>query len=197
MVHLEGGDITEGGVHDDSVRHAISKLATFHLPSNSASAKNLIQMGEEPWRVKNIGLSLSRYIADSNYSEEKTIREKYAIDHRITILFTIHALPLSADETAHLARESIRALTDLDEQEFNIIITHPNSDPMGDLIVKAYGSIRQSHIKIIPSLGRKDYHGLMALNLSQPGSVICVGNSSSGIKEAGFFKCVAVIRLGA
>ena len=66
------------------------------------------------------------------------------------------------------------------------------SDPFNEKIIKAYRNIRQKNITVIASLGRRDYHGILALNLSQRGRVICAGNSSSGIKEAGFFKCVAI-----
>ncbi len=193
IIHLEGGDITEGGVHDDSIRHAISKLATFHLPSNSESARNLARMGEESWRIKVLGLSVSEYITNKNYSDEATVTAKYGLDaQRTVVLFTIHALPGSTQDTEALARESIQALLRLDAGRFRVIITYPNSDPNGELIVNAYRSIRRDNITVVPSLGRRDYHGVLALNLQRRGRVICVGNSSSGIKEAGFFKCAAV-----
>lgn len=192
ILHLEGGDITEGGLQDDSVRHAISKLATFHLTSNAESARNLIQMGEEPWRVKVLGLSTSSYIAEQNYSNEMTVNMKYELDERAIILFTIHPLPGSQADTDNLARESIKALLSLDSSQYRIIITYPNSDPFGERIIEAYRSVRKNNVSIFASLGRRDYHGILALNLAKPGRVVCAGNSSSGIKEAGFFKCVAV-----
>src|SRR5882672_1004621 len=51
IVHLSGGDITEGSA-DDSMRHAISKLSHLHYTATVESAKHVIHMGDEPWRVK-------------------------------------------------------------------------------------------------------------------------------------------------
>ena len=135
IVHVEGGDITEGGVHDDSIRHAISKLATFHLPSNSKSAKNLLQLGEEPWRVHVTGLTVSSYIENGNYTKKSNLYSKYSLDERTVVLFTLHPMSSSATDTLKLVNESLKALNELDPNKFKIIITHPNSDPHNELII--------------------------------------------------------------
>jgi UDP-hydrolysing UDP-N-acetyl-D-glucosamine 2-epimerase len=192
IVHVEGGDITEGGVHDDSIRHAISKLATFHLPSNSRSAKNLMQLGEEPWRVHVTGLTVSSYIENGNYTKKSNLYTKYSLDERTVIVFTLHPMPSSATDTLKLVNESLKALNELDPNKFKVIITHPNSDPHNELIIDCYQNLHNSHLLIIPSLGRMDFHGLLALNRGGVLNVLCVGNSSSGIKEAGFFNCVSI-----
>jgi UDP-hydrolysing UDP-N-acetyl-D-glucosamine 2-epimerase len=192
IVHLEGGDITEGGVHDDSIRHAISKLATFHLPSNAESASNLIRLGEEPWRVKVLGLANSDLIAQQDYTDARTITERYGLDSRTIVLFTIHPIPGSLADTEHLAEECTHALENLDPKQFQVIITYPNSDPLSDRIITAYHGLRRENIQIVPTLGRRDYHGILAINLAKRGRVVCAGNSSSGVKEAGFFRCIAV-----
>lgn len=192
IVHVEGGDITEGGVQDDSIRHAISKLATFHLPSNADSAKNLEQLGEEPWRIQNTGLTVNGYIRSKNYSPKVALVSKYALDHRTVILLTLHPLPFSAQETQTLVDECLKALQGLDPERFRVIITHPNSDPFNELIIDSYRGLSDPHIEVIPSLGRMDFHGLLALNQEGALNIVCAGNSSSGIKEAGFFQCVSV-----
>ena len=56
ILHIEAGDITSGGTYDDNVRHAISRISHLFATSNPASRDNLIAMGEEPWRVVNVGL---------------------------------------------------------------------------------------------------------------------------------------------
>ena len=55
--HIEGGDITEGGALDDSVRHAMTKLAHLHYTSNSQASNRVLAMGEDPWRVKTVGFT--------------------------------------------------------------------------------------------------------------------------------------------
>ena len=57
--HVEGGDLTEGGALDDSVRHAMSKLAHLHFTTNQQAPSRLLAMGEEPWRVHRWGFQLS------------------------------------------------------------------------------------------------------------------------------------------
>ena len=49
--HFEGGDITEGGCYDDSIRHAMTKLAHYHFVTNTKAKTNLIKMGEEKERI--------------------------------------------------------------------------------------------------------------------------------------------------
>ena len=51
IAHLEGGDITSGGTHDDNIRHAITKLSHLHFATNKRSFKKIIALGEEKWRI--------------------------------------------------------------------------------------------------------------------------------------------------
>src|SRR5208337_5648312 len=54
--HIEGGDYTEGGALDDSVRHAMTKLAHLHFTTNADASERVLRLGEDPWRVFNVGL---------------------------------------------------------------------------------------------------------------------------------------------
>src|SRR5262249_30195779 len=56
VAHVEGGDYTEGGALDDSVRHAMTKLAHLHLTTSAQAAERVRKLGEEAWRVHNVGL---------------------------------------------------------------------------------------------------------------------------------------------
>ena len=56
IIHIEGGDITEGGTYDDVFRHSITKLSHLHIATNSIAQKNLLLLGEEGWRIKKYGL---------------------------------------------------------------------------------------------------------------------------------------------
>jgi len=53
LAHVQGGEVS--GNIDDSVRHAITKLSHLHYPSTELSARRVIEMGEEPWRVQHVG----------------------------------------------------------------------------------------------------------------------------------------------
>src|SRR4051794_28212187 len=65
--HVEGGDYTEGGALDDSVRHAMTKLAHLHFATNEQAAERIRRLGEEPWRVHTVGLPALDMIAAGLY----------------------------------------------------------------------------------------------------------------------------------
>ena len=72
-VHLEGGDLTEGGTFDDNVRHAITKLSHFHFTTNEMAKKRIMRMGEEKWRVRNFGYPAIDLIRDENFAKPEEI----------------------------------------------------------------------------------------------------------------------------
>ena len=74
IIHLYGGDLTQGGT-DEVTRHAISKLSNIHLTSNIQSYKNILRMGEESWRVFNVGLS-SLDLLDKDFFRSRGYLEK-------------------------------------------------------------------------------------------------------------------------
>ena len=78
-IHVEGGDITEGGALDDNVRHAMTKLAHFHLTTNYEATKRIIAMGEEKWRVKTIGYPTVDLIKQKNYATESELKKLHRI----------------------------------------------------------------------------------------------------------------------
>ncbi len=72
IAHLSGGDITEGS-QDDAMRHAITKLAAIHFPTNQASADRIVAMGEEKWRIHMVGAPQIDYLLKQElYSREET-----------------------------------------------------------------------------------------------------------------------------
>ena len=71
--HIEGGDLTEGGALDDSVRHAMTKLAHIHFTTNSQASKRLIAMGEEHWRVHTVGYPTIDLIKNEQYMKETDV----------------------------------------------------------------------------------------------------------------------------
>ena len=67
--HIEGGDITEGGALDDSVRHAMTKLAHLHFTTNEQATNRILAMGEESWRVHTVGFPAIDLISENNYAK--------------------------------------------------------------------------------------------------------------------------------
>jgi UDP-N-acetylglucosamine 2-epimerase (non-hydrolysing)/GDP/UDP-N,N'-diacetylbacillosamine 2-epimerase (hydrolysing) len=195
--HIEGGDVTQGGALDDSVRHAMTKLAHLHFTTNENAANRIRTMGEESWRVFNVGFPAIDLIADGLYASKEDLILKYKIDpKKPLVVFTQHSVTTQFEEAAEQLAPSLRAMETLARDGVQVILTYPNNDAGGRRIIddlEAFASRGVPNLQIYKSLGRNDYHGL--LNLCGKGGTAggaCVGNSSSGIKETPAFGCPAV-----
>ena len=78
--HIEGGDITEGGALDDSVRHAMTKLSHFHFTTNQQATNRILSMGEAAWRVKTVGFPAIDLIQEGNFAMDEEIQEFCSIN---------------------------------------------------------------------------------------------------------------------
>ena len=194
--HVEGGDLTEGGALDDSVRHAMTKLAHLHFTTNRQASNRILAMGEEPWRVHMVGFPAIDLIAEGNFATPDELAARYGIDPgRPTVVFTQHSVTTEFDQACGQTSPALEALRRLADGDVQIIATYPNNDAGGRRIIallEALAAENHPHIQVHRSLGRYNYHGLLGL-ARRPGSKIaCVGNSSSGIKETPAFGCPAV-----
>ena len=194
--HLEGGDLTQGGTLDDVVRHAMSKLAHIHFPTNEAAANRLRAMGEEDWRITTAGFPPIDLIRARHFAEPYQVITELRLDSREPlpiVLFTQHPIS-TAPETAQAEIAACMQALARAEKELGatIVLTHPNGDVGSAIIVKALEDFARAHPGAIlrKSLGRHLYHGLLAHCGATRG--VCVGNSSSGLKETPAFQCPAV-----
>ena len=192
--HLEGGDLTEGGTLDDVVRHAMSKLAHVHFPTNEAAAERLRAMGEEPWRIHTAGFPPIDLIRAGDYAPRAEVLETLGLDPaRPIVLFTLHPIstsPLGAGEEISTCLAALqRAKVSMNAQ---LVLTYPNGDVGSDQIIKALKQFEKDNPEVVlrPSLGRRLYHGLLKICGDEMG--VCLGNSSSGVKETGAFQCPAI-----
>jgi len=194
--HIEGGDITEGGALDDSVRHAMTKLAHLHFTTNEQASQRVRAMGEEGWRVHTVGFPAIDLIQAGNYADEKEVVKKYGLSkHRPIVLFTQHSVTTEFQSAGEQVLPALRALDILASEDYQIIITYPNNDAGGKEIInkiETYNFINKKNIQIHRSLGRANYHGILNLARIEGYKVACVGNSSSGIKETPAFRCPTV-----
>lgn len=193
--HVEGGDITQGGALDDSIRHAITKLSHLHFATNHQSYKNILKLGEEKWRVFNVGLSINDTIYSKKKGSQLYLSKKYNIDfNKPIIIFTQHSVTTEPEKAFKHISTSLKSLQYfIDKKNYQIIITYPNNDHgYKDIInkIKLFNNKNKKNSRIIKSLGNFDLHSFMSHSLSN--KIIIVGNSSLGIKEAIAFKCPVV-----
>lgn len=193
--HIEGGDRTEGGALDDSVRHAMTKLAHLHFTTNASAAERVRSMGEEPWRVHDVGFPTVDLIAAGEFTPPAEVARRYALDlSRPVIVFTQHSVTTEFERAQEQVRPSLAALRTLAGRGVQVIATYPNNDAGGRVIAAALDELAAEHvpgIQVRDSLGRRDYHGILQLIATVTGGA-CVGNSSSGIKETPAFGCPTV-----
>lgn len=191
--HVEGGDLTEGGALDDSVRHAMSKLSHLHFTTNEQASERIRRMGEEPWRVMNVGFPALDLIAEGIYATPTEVRERYGLlPGEPVVIFTQHSVTTEFEQAAEQTRPSLAAMARLADEGVRVILTYPNNDAGGVRIIHELEKLAgHRNIQIHKSLGRYNYHGV----LHYCGRVergVCVGNSSSGIKETPVFGCPVV-----
>jgi len=194
--HIEGGDITEGGALDDSVRHAMTKLSHIHFTTNEQATNRILAMGEENWRVHTVGFPAIDLIKENNYATEQELEEKLGLNlMRPIVIFTQHSVTTEFNESSSQVSHSISALKKLAAEGVQIIVTYPNNDSGAKQIIKKITHLQNQNIENIQvhkSLGRYIYHGLLALAKKDEHRIVCAGNSSSGIKETPIFGCPTV-----
>jgi UDP-N-acetylglucosamine 2-epimerase (non-hydrolysing)/GDP/UDP-N,N'-diacetylbacillosamine 2-epimerase (hydrolysing) len=194
--HIEGGDVTDGGALDDSVRHAMSKLAHLHFTTNQQATNRLLAMGEEPWRVHTVGFPAIDLIAAGKFAQPDEVAARLELDlaHPV-LLFTQHSVATEFEEAVEQLEPSLAALRRLAAEGVQVVVTYPNNDAGGRRIIaelERLAANAPAGLRVRRSLGRHLYHGVLALARLPLARVACVGNSSSGIKETPAFGCPTV-----
>lgn len=190
VFHLHGGEITEGA-YDDAIRHALTKLSYLHGTSTEEYRNRVIQLGEEPERVFNVGALGLEHIKRTAMLSREALSHSLAFDlHKPFFLVTYHPVTL-ADEPPEASFKAL--LNALDEfASYNVILTYPNSDDGGRKIIpllEEYATRNRDRVFAIASLGQLRY--MSALGHCS----MVIGNSSSGIIEAPSFD-VPTVNIG-
>lgn len=193
--HIEGGDITEGGALDDMVRHAMTKLAHLHFTTNEQAAERVRRLGEEPWRVHNVGFPALDLIAKGDLATPAELAQRLGLDPaRPLVIFTQHSVTTEFDQALAQLEPSLQALEELAGRGVQVIATYPNNDAGGIRIIKRleqWAAQGIPGVQVHGSLGRYNYHGVLNL-CGREGRGACLGNSSSGTKETPALGCPAV-----
>ena len=182
VAHLHGGEITEGA-YDDAIRHAITKMSHLHFTSTEEYRKRVIQLGENPERVFNVGaIGIDNIKHLKLLSRDVLERELQFLLKEQTILVTYHPVTLDENDTRMQFQCLLNVLND--RQDIRIIFTLPNSDTGGRVIIpmiQDFVKCNKDRAIAFASLGSLRY-----LSVLRCVSAV-VGNSSSGIIEAPSF----------
>jgi GDP/UDP-N,N'-diacetylbacillosamine 2-epimerase (hydrolysing) len=189
VAHIHGGEITQGAF-DDSIRHAITKISSLHFTSTEENKRRVVQMGESPESVFNVGGlgvdAIKRLVFTEKYELEKLIRFKFGEKN---LVVTFHPETNSSLLPETQISELLDALSK--RPDINLIFTGVNADPGGAEITKVIENFISSREKaiLIKSLGQKNY--ISSVFYSDG----VIGNSSSGVLEVPSLKR-ATINIG-
>ena len=182
IAHLHGGESTEGLI-DEAIRHSITKMSHLHFVATENYRKKVIQLGEQPNRVFNVGgLGVDR-IKNTKLLKKKEIEKilnfKFANKN---LLVTFHPVTLEKNNEESHFKQLLLALKLL--KDTNIIFTLPNADKNGQIIIKLIKNFvrKNSNAKSFSSLGQLNY--LSCIQFIDG----VIGNSSSGLLEIPTFK---------
>ena len=187
-VHIHGGDKSKGGI-DEYTRHAITKLSNIHFAASKKSYSRIIKMGENPKFVFHTGSPSIDEITQDNITPKKKLEKKYGIKFGgKEILLLQHPVTTQSDQSRKEILETLKALSQIKAPTIAIA---PNSDAGNDDIFKSLAEYSKKYdfIKMYPTVPRSDFLGFLK------NSQVFLGNSSSGMIEAGYFD-TPVVNIG-
>jgi len=191
IAHIHGGEKTEGAI-DDALRHSITHMSKFHFTATELYKERVVRLKESDQNVFNVGaLSMDNLSTLSLYTIEE-MYAKFGIDLTIpTILVTFHPETSSFNKNKEYIDIILNTLEKLND--FQIVITMPNSDTMGNMIrshIENFSNkLRHPKLVLIESFGTLGYYSCMKY------CKLMLGNTSSGFGEASYFP-KPVINLG-
>ena len=184
VAHLHGGEITEGA-YDESIRHAITKMATIHFAAAEPYQKRIIQLGEQPEKVFNVGAVGLDHIQRTQFRTLDELNQIYDFDFtQPYILITYHPETNLNDEDVTPLFNALRA-----QENLNFVFSYPNADNGNTEIVKAMLALKAEmpdRVLLVKSFGIQNYLSVLKYSLAM------VGNSSSGLSEAPALQVVTI-----
>ena len=188
--HISGGDVTEGAV-DDVIRHCITKMSVLHFPGCEQSRKRIIQMGEQPETVFNVGEPGVENCLKRELMSRDALAENLQFPYikRDYSVVTFHPVTMENNTAERQMQDLISAMEEIPDMAY--IVTLANADAGGRMINEIWVREGKKHPNwlIVPSLGVLRY--LSAVKYAK----LVVGNSSSGVLEAPSMK-TSTINIG-
>jgi UDP-hydrolysing UDP-N-acetyl-D-glucosamine 2-epimerase len=173
----------------------MTKLAHLHFTTNEQASERIRRMGEEPWRVHNVGFPAIDLIAAGKFASPEEVVQRFKLDAaRPVVLFCQHSVTTEFDEAGEQVTPSLDAMIALADEGYQIILTYPNNDAGGRVIIdhlKEVAARKHPNIQLHSNLGRNYFHGVLNL-IGRVGRGALAGNSSAGIKETPAFGCAAI-----
>lgn len=182
VAHIQSGELS--GNIDGMTRHAITKYAHIHFCANQDAADRVRKMGEQQFRIFNVGAPQLDELVSGAVTSESEIRKKYGlVKNKPAILLVQHSVTEETDQAGKQMVESLKAVAAIN---CPVVIILNNSDAGSRAIRSAIEKYKTRNMKTYEHVPREDYAGLMKT------CDVLVGNSSSGIIESSIFKLPTV-----
>lgn len=183
IAHIQGGDIS--GSLDEPVRHAITKLAHIHFPSTDASARRILAMGEESWRVYAVGDTHVDQLLMGRLTPPEELRRRYRLPEGEPFLLVLqHSDSTEAEHSRAQMAETVAAALSFG---LRTLCVYPCSDQGFEGIIVEIEAVRDKPgVSVHQNIPAEDFAGLQAI------AGCLVGNSSAGLIEAPYFGLPAV-----
>ena len=192
IAHCHGGEATEGLI-DESIRHSITKMSHLHFTATDSFKKRVIQMGEQPDNVFNLGALGIENINRIKFLSKNEIEQNLNFSFLLkNYLVTFHPETLEKESTEVRFGKVLLALQELIDKQTLFIFTMPNADNDGRVIIKMINEFVRNHPKnsvVFTSMGQINY--LSTLKYLDA----VIGNSSSGLIEVPSFH-IPTINIG-
>jgi UDP-hydrolysing UDP-N-acetyl-D-glucosamine 2-epimerase len=180
IAHIAGGDVTLGA-YDEGFRHALTKLSHVHFTTNSDATARVRQLGEEPWRIHQVGSPGIDALLEARLLSKTELEERLSWKFRSrNLLVTLHPVTLEPTAGTRQAQALVAALESLTD-DVGVVVTGTNPDSEGAKINAVLGEYCARNVPRalhVASLGNLRYLSMLA----RVDAV--VGNSSSGLYEA-------------
>ena len=189
LAHTQGGEVT--GNIDESVRHAITKLAHIHFPATKKASEFIVRLGEDPKTVFLTGCPAIDLVAESDLvlNKDKLNINKIGVGGEINLerdflLVLQHPITSEYGEGVSQINETIKAVYKLSQKGMQVLWLWPNVDAGSDDVSNGIRTFRENikarNIRFFKNFQPEEYVSLLA------NAKCIIGNSSSGIREASF-----------
>ncbi|MCR4335260.1 MAG: UDP-N-acetylglucosamine 2-epimerase [archaeon] len=183
IAHLHGGDISRAGI-DESVRHAITKLANIHFPATKKSAERIRKMGESNWRINIVGAPCMDTILNAKLFDKKWIGKKFGIIPEEKFIIVVqHPVTTESEKAGMQMKETLDAVI---KSKVQTILIYPNSDSGARKMITQIKKQAGKQIIVCKNLSQKEYLSILKFS----GGIL--GNSSSGVIESTAFGIPAI-----
>jgi GDP/UDP-N,N'-diacetylbacillosamine 2-epimerase (hydrolysing) len=180
IAHIHGGEITQGSL-DDGFRHCISKMSNLHFVSHKNYKRRVIQIGENPKAVYNVGALGIENIYKTKFLSKEELKKSLRINLKENILMVCLQPEITQKLTINLVNETLSALKYYSDK--SIIFTMPGADLYNDVIFKKIliFTKKNSNCFLFKTLGSQKFLSFLKI------ADLMIGNSSSGILEMPIF----------